>query len=99
MIRRGYSGFDSALYRNVNAKGHFSQENDPSHELQTATLESKPLYSIPYECFIPREEAANYCKRNRGNPGSEPKRITAPKNAGSDGLAPSPPRHDYCFGN
>jgi hypothetical protein len=31
------------LYRNVDAKGHFSQENDPSHDLQSAALESKPL--------------------------------------------------------
>jgi hypothetical protein len=31
------------LYRNVGAKGHFSQENDPSHDLQVAALESKPL--------------------------------------------------------
>jgi hypothetical protein len=42
-IQAGYSGFDSALYRNVDAKGHFSQENALSHELQTATLESKLL--------------------------------------------------------
>ncbi len=39
----GYSGFDSALYRNVGAKGHFSQENATSHDLQVARLESKPL--------------------------------------------------------
>jgi hypothetical protein len=38
-----YSGFDSALYRNVDAKGHFSQENATSHDLQVAALESKPL--------------------------------------------------------
>jgi hypothetical protein len=51
-----YSGFDSALYKNVDAKGHFSQpgprrqvfvagveENATSHDLQIATLESKPL--------------------------------------------------------
>jgi hypothetical protein len=38
-----YSGFDSALYRNVNAKWHFSQENATSHDLKIATLESKPL--------------------------------------------------------
>jgi len=38
-----YSGFDSALYRNVDAKGHFSQENGPSHDLQMEALESKPL--------------------------------------------------------
>jgi hypothetical protein len=38
-----YSGFDSAPYRNIDAKGHFSQENDPSHDLQMAALESKPL--------------------------------------------------------
>jgi hypothetical protein len=39
----GYSGFDSAPYRNVDAKGHFSQENSTSHEFQMAALESKPL--------------------------------------------------------
>jgi hypothetical protein len=38
-----YSGFDSALYRNVDAKWHLSQENATSHELQIAALESKPL--------------------------------------------------------
>jgi hypothetical protein len=38
-----YSGFDSALYRNVDAKGYFPQENATSHDLQMAALESKPL--------------------------------------------------------
>jgi hypothetical protein len=41
-----YSGFDSALYRNVDAKDHFSQENDPSHDLQRSALESKPLSTL-----------------------------------------------------
>ncbi len=39
----GYSGFDSAPYRNVCAKWHFSQENATAHDLQMTTLESKPL--------------------------------------------------------
>jgi hypothetical protein len=38
-----YSGFDSALYRYVDAKWHFHQENATSHDFQTAALESKPL--------------------------------------------------------
>jgi hypothetical protein len=38
-----YSGFDSALYRNHDAKWHFPQENATSHDLQMATRESKPL--------------------------------------------------------
>jgi hypothetical protein len=38
-----YSGFDSAPYRNVNAKWHFPQENATSHDLQMATRESKQL--------------------------------------------------------
>jgi hypothetical protein len=38
-----YSGFDSAHYRNVDAKWHFPQENATSHDLQRATRESKPL--------------------------------------------------------
>jgi hypothetical protein len=38
-----YSGFDSALYRNPEAKWHFSQENATSHGLQIATCKSKPL--------------------------------------------------------
>jgi hypothetical protein len=42
IVFRGYSGFDSALYRNLDAKGHFPQENDPSHDLKMATCESKP---------------------------------------------------------
>jgi hypothetical protein len=54
--RRVYSGFDSALYRKLDAKGHFSQpgpqrqvflagveENATSHDLQMATSQSKPL--------------------------------------------------------
>jgi hypothetical protein len=42
-IAIGYSGFDSALCRNLEAKWHFSQENATSHELQMARCESKPL--------------------------------------------------------
>jgi len=38
-----YSGFDSAVYRNLNAEWHFPQENDPLHDLNMATRESKPL--------------------------------------------------------
>jgi hypothetical protein len=38
-----YSGFDSALYRKLEAKWHFSQENATSHKLQMARCESKPL--------------------------------------------------------
>jgi hypothetical protein len=38
-----YSGFDSAVYRKLDAKGHFSQENATSHDLKMATCESKPL--------------------------------------------------------
>ena len=38
-----YSGFDSALYRNVDSKWHFPQENATSHDIQMATRESKPL--------------------------------------------------------
>jgi hypothetical protein len=38
-----YSGFDSALYRNVDAEWHFSQENAASYDLPIAALESKPL--------------------------------------------------------
>jgi hypothetical protein len=41
--RRHYSGFDSALYRRLAAKWHFSQENAASHDLEMATCESKPL--------------------------------------------------------
>jgi len=37
------SGFDSALYRKLEAKWHFSQENATSHDLQRSTGESKPL--------------------------------------------------------
>jgi hypothetical protein len=40
---REYSGFDSALYRTLEAKWHFSQDNATSHDLQMATFESKPL--------------------------------------------------------
>jgi len=40
---REYSGFDSALYRKLEAKWHFYQENATSHELQMETCESKPL--------------------------------------------------------
>jgi len=38
-----YSVFDSALYRKLEAKWHFLQENAASHELQMETCESKPL--------------------------------------------------------
>jgi len=38
-----YSGFDSPLYRKLEAKWHFPQENAASHELQMETCESKPL--------------------------------------------------------
>jgi hypothetical protein len=31
---RGYSGFDSALYRNHDAEWHFPQENATLHNLQ-----------------------------------------------------------------
>jgi hypothetical protein len=54
--RGGDSGFDSTLYRNEDAKWHFSlrgprrqvfvsgvEVNATSHELQIAALESKPL--------------------------------------------------------
>jgi hypothetical protein len=44
LAERGrYSGFDSALYRNLEAKWHFSQENATSCDLQVAACESKPL--------------------------------------------------------
>jgi hypothetical protein len=43
MLWPDYSGFDSAVYRNADAKWHFSQENATSHDLKMATLESKPL--------------------------------------------------------
>jgi hypothetical protein len=38
-----YSGFDSALYRKLDAKWHFSQGNATSRDLKMATGESKPL--------------------------------------------------------
>jgi hypothetical protein len=38
-----YSGFDSGLYRILDAKWHFSQENATLHHLQMTTFESKPL--------------------------------------------------------
>jgi hypothetical protein len=38
-----FSGFDSALYRNHDAKWDFPQENASSHHLQMAPRESKPL--------------------------------------------------------
>jgi len=38
-----YSGFDSALYRKLDAEWHFSQENATLHEFKMATVESKPL--------------------------------------------------------
>jgi hypothetical protein len=43
LIPDHYSGFDSALYRNPEAKWHFSQENATSLGLQMATCKSKPL--------------------------------------------------------
>ena len=43
LIGRFYSGFDSALYRKLDAKWHFPQENATSHDLKMATCESKPL--------------------------------------------------------
>jgi len=39
----GYSGFDSALFRNLDAKWHFPQENATLLDLQMSTSESKPL--------------------------------------------------------
>jgi hypothetical protein len=43
--RRGghYSGFDSSLYKILDAKWHFSQENATLRHLQMTTFESKPL--------------------------------------------------------
>jgi hypothetical protein len=41
--QRGYSGFDSALYRTIEAKWHFSQENAAPRDLEMSTCESKPL--------------------------------------------------------
>ena len=38
-----YSGFDSALFRNLDAKWHFPQENGTLLNLQMSTRESKPL--------------------------------------------------------
>jgi hypothetical protein len=38
---RGYSGFDSALYRKLDAKWHFSQENATLHDFKMATVKSK----------------------------------------------------------
>jgi len=38
-----YSGFDSALYRIVDAQWHFPQENATGHDLPVSTRESKPL--------------------------------------------------------
>jgi hypothetical protein len=42
-FRAFYSGFDSGLYRILDAKWHFSQENATLHHLQITTFESKPL--------------------------------------------------------
>ena len=42
-LPEAYSGFNSALYRNLEAKWHLSQENATPHELQMATCELKPL--------------------------------------------------------
>jgi len=38
-----YSGFDSALLRNLDAKWHFPEENAALLDLQMSTRESKPL--------------------------------------------------------
>jgi len=38
-----YSGFDSALFKNLDAKWHFPQENAALLDLQMSTRESKPL--------------------------------------------------------
>jgi len=38
-----YSGFDSALYKQIEAEWHFPKENATLHEFQMATYESKPL--------------------------------------------------------
>jgi len=38
-----YSGFDSALFKNLDAKWHFPQENATLLDLQMSTRESKPL--------------------------------------------------------
>jgi len=38
-----YSGFDSSVYRNLEAKWHFPQKNATLHDLQMATCESKTL--------------------------------------------------------
>jgi len=40
---RGYSGFDSALFKNLDAKWHFPQENATLLDLQMSTRKSKPL--------------------------------------------------------
>jgi hypothetical protein len=42
-VRDNYSGFDSAHYRKLDAKWHFSQENAALHDFKMATVESKPL--------------------------------------------------------
>jgi hypothetical protein len=36
-----YSGFDSGLYRILDAKWHFSKEKATLHDLQMTTFESK----------------------------------------------------------
>jgi hypothetical protein len=41
--RADYSGFNSALYRKLDAEWHFSQENATLHDFKRATVESKPL--------------------------------------------------------
>jgi len=41
--KAGYSGFDSALYRKLDAKWRFPQENATLHDLKVSTCESKPL--------------------------------------------------------
>jgi hypothetical protein len=38
-----YNGFDSALYRKLDAEWRFSQENATLHDFKMATVESKPL--------------------------------------------------------
>jgi hypothetical protein len=39
---RHYGGFDSALYRKLDAEWHLSQENATLHDFKMATVESKP---------------------------------------------------------
>ena len=43
LYTNGYSIFDSALYRNLDAEWHFPQEKVTLHDLQMSTSESKML--------------------------------------------------------